>query len=176
LFAKALIKCLVCNFFVIIGIFGATITDLYAANVNLDLLLADKPSKLLSEFNLFIYPGKLMPATGVVPYGIITQLFSDHAHKRRFIYIPPGLSAKYHPSEAFDFPIGTTLIKAFAFADDLRAADAGSRLIEIRLLVKNTDGWRGWAYQWDEDLGDAVLRSEERRVGKECRSRWSPYH
>src|SRR2546422_1173148 len=26
--------------------------------------------------------------------------------------------------------------------------------------------------------GDAVLyvRSEERRVGKECRSRWSPYH
>ena len=25
-------------------------------------------------------------------------------------------------------------------------------------------------------LGALVLRSEERRVGKECRSRWSPYH
>ena len=27
-------------------------------------------------------------------------------------------------------------------------------------------------------LGDEAiaLRSEERRVGKECRSRWSPYH
>ena len=25
-------------------------------------------------------------------------------------------------------------------------------------------------------LLDADLRSEERRVGKECRSRWSPYH
>ena len=24
--------------------------------------------------------------------------------------------------------------------------------------------------------GEAVNRSEERRVGKECRSRWSPYH
>ena len=23
---------------------------------------------------------------------------------------------------------------------------------------------------------DKTLRSEERRVGKECRSRWSPYH
>ena len=23
---------------------------------------------------------------------------------------------------------------------------------------------------------DHVFRSEERRVGKECRSRWSPYH
>ena len=25
-------------------------------------------------------------------------------------------------------------------------------------------------------LKDEFLRSEERRVGKECRSRWSPYH
>ena len=25
-------------------------------------------------------------------------------------------------------------------------------------------------------LVDALKRSEERRVGKECRSRWSPYH
>ena len=24
--------------------------------------------------------------------------------------------------------------------------------------------------------GSGLLRSEERRVGKECRSRWSPYH
>ena len=32
----------------------------------------------------------------------------------------------------------------------------------------------------DAGVGDTVLRSEERRVGKECtsvcRSRWSPYH
>ena len=31
----------------------------------------------------------------------------------------------------------------------------------------------------DDCSGDAsleILRSEERRVGKECRSRWSPYH
>ena len=26
------------------------------------------------------------------------------------------------------------------------------------------------------DTKDATTRSEERRVGKECRSRWSPYH
>ena len=25
-------------------------------------------------------------------------------------------------------------------------------------------------------MADELLRSEERRVGKECRSRWSPYH
>src|SRR2546423_12831779 len=27
-----------------------------------------------------------------------------------------------------------------------------------------------------EDIGVSEARSEERRVGKECRSRWSPYH
>ena len=27
-----------------------------------------------------------------------------------------------------------------------------------------------------EYTSDALDRSEERRVGKECRSRWSPYH
>src|SRR2546430_9233173 len=26
------------------------------------------------------------------------------------------------------------------------------------------------------DITPPVMRSEERRVGKECRSRWSPYH
>ena len=31
---------------------------------------------------------------------------------------------------------------------------------------------------WDVELlsSELVRRSEERRVGKECRSRWSPYH
>ena len=28
----------------------------------------------------------------------------------------------------------------------------------------------------DDMLDGAIDRSEERRVGKECRSRWSPYH
>ena len=27
-----------------------------------------------------------------------------------------------------------------------------------------------------EMTGSGMMRSEERRVGKECRSRWSPYH
>ena len=31
-------------------------------------------------------------------------------------------------------------------------------------------------FQVELENGFQVLRSEERRVGKECRSRWSPYH
>src|SRR5258706_13485379 len=33
--------------------------------------------------------------------------------------------------------------------------------------------WEGFG---DPELTRIVQRSEERRVGKECRSRWSPYH
>ena len=29
---------------------------------------------------------------------------------------------------------------------------------------------------YDTIIGSEMSRSEERRVGKECRSRWSPYH
>ena len=53
---------------------------------------------------------------------------------------------------------------------------------ELKATVEiNTDMIQGT----NKDLFDAlresiddyqVLRSEERRVGKECRSRWSPYH
>src|ERR1039458_1586391 len=34
----------------------------------------------------------------------------------------------------------------------------------------------GVVSRFEEWLGVSGCRSEERRVGKECRSRWSPYH
>jgi len=36
------------------------------------------------------------------------------------------------------------------------------------------DGKTSWRVEVDEE--QLLERSEERRVGKECRSRWSPYH
>ena len=40
--------------------------------------------------------------------------------------------------------------------------------------VEGTDEFKGLLKNEVKDL--EVSRSEERRVGKECRSRWSPYH
>ena len=34
----------------------------------------------------------------------------------------------------------------------------------------------GNIFQQFYTMADTMIRSEERRVGKECRSRWSPYH
>ena len=60
--------------------------------------------------------------------------------------------------------------------------------------ILSADGRQVWPLSWlglsYETLSDAIpfltpqvraglslaIRSEERRVGKECRSRWSPYH
>ena len=42
-------------------------------------------------------------------------------------------------------------------------------LLDLNLPVQN--GWETF-----ERLNTENPRSEERRVGKECRSRWSPYH
>ena len=39
--------------------------------------------------------------------------------------------------------------------------------------------WRTWPSSWGKVVYSSwpsLDRSEERRVGKECRSRWSPYH
>ena len=43
-------------------------------------------------------------------------------------------------------------------------------------ITLNADGINGYPKQLTVDKGEARSRSEERRVGKECRSRWSPYH
>ena len=41
---------------------------------------------------------------------------------------------------------------------------------------KDTHTLRNQACKLRRECADEITRSEERRVGKECRSRWSPYH
>ena len=43
---------------------------------------------------------------------------------------------------------------------------------ELIFTVYSQEEWDEWFEGGKKDY----LRSEERRVGKECRSRWSPYH
>lgn len=119
----------------------------------------------LSAYNLFV--GALAaqrPAPGVVPYEINTPLFSDAAEKLRFVQLPEGQSATYRSEGAFDFPVGTTLVKTFYYPED-RSAPAGSRrLIETRLLIHELDGWVGLPYVWNEMQTEARLRVTGARV------------
>src|SRR2546427_5057665 len=55
-----------------------------------------------------------------------------------------------------------------------RPALSGGR-IKIPTMIEGAERDTLAPFQTDT-LGAYALRSEERRVGKECRSRWSPYH
>ena len=51
-------------------------------------------------------------------------------------------------------------------------------MVENEYVFTEPEGMKG---TWHEVFGNdnpvrIEIRSEERRVGKECRSRWSPYH
>jgi uncharacterized repeat protein (TIGR03806 family) len=110
----------------------------------------------LSQWRLFVKEGATLRANqGVVPYDIITPLFSDYANKYRFVWMPAGTSASYDEHEAFDFPVGTILAKTFAYPAD--GEPNREKLIETRLLVHSTSGWVALPYVWNESQTDATL-------------------
>lgn len=129
-----------------------------------DAILAATPPKLLSEFGFFDDLRAQQPTAGVTPFALATPLFSDGALKYRFVYLPEGKAATYHDTEAFDFPVGTALIKTFAFPADYRKPAENVRLIETRVMIRQEGGWQAWAYLWNEEQTDAALKIAGARV------------
>lgn len=112
----------------------------------------------LSEYGFF--KGEMaaqVPADGVHPYSLNTPLFSDYAEKLRFIRLPEGTTATYTDKEAFEFPVGTAIIKTFYYYHDARKPEKGRKLLETRLLIHTEDGWEAWPYHWNEDQTEAEL-------------------
>src|SRR5688572_24156197 len=69
-------------------------------------------------------------------------LWSDGAHKRRWIQLPPGTAIDATRPDAWVFPPGTRLWKEFAL----------ERPIETRLIEQLADGsWRYATYVWNEE-------------------------
>lgn len=119
----------------------------------------DQPCEFLSSYRFFVGPMReLRPNVGLVPYNLNTELFSDYTNKRRFVYLPPGTKAKYDANASFEFPVGTVIIKNFAYPYDMRAPHAGERLLEARLLIRRADGWIGLPYVWNAEETEARLR------------------
>ncbi|HEY8615608.1 SO2930 family diheme c-type cytochrome [Phenylobacterium sp.] len=127
----------------------------------LDVLLAEAPAPRLSDYRLFA-DGRPDPL--LTPYTLNTPLFSDYAGKDRFLYLPPGTKAQYRADGVFDFPVGATLVKTFAYPADLRRPTEDVRWIETRLLIRKAGGWTALAYVWDAERKDAVLKRAGARV------------
>lgn len=111
----------------------------------------------LSEYGFFV--GKmsaLSPSENVFPYELNSPLFSDYAHKKRFIYIPDGSKISYHSTDIFNFPVGTVLIKNFYYDGDQLVDNAG-KIMETRLLIRKPDKWVALPYIWNAEQTEATL-------------------
>tara|TARA_R110002095_G_scaffold77659_5_gene66604 strand:- start:5062 stop:7341 length:2280 start_codon:yes stop_codon:yes gene_type:complete len=114
--------------------------------------------KKLSELGLFKGNGSTQePAAGVIPYDLITTLFTDYASKHRFIRLPEGKSITFHSTDVLDFPVGTMLIKTFSYLKDVRDPSQGERLLETRIEFLKESGWYGYSYIWNEEQTEAEL-------------------
>src|SRR5256885_7585873 len=59
---------------------------------------------------------------------------------------------------------------------DLPEWAQGLSVIVLGIIGGGAGGLLGWIFGGGRSWTYDAYRSEERRVGKECRSRWSPYH
>ncbi len=126
--------------------------------VQLDLSAVPYPK--LSDYKFFEGEMKNQePAYKVLPYDLNSSLFTDYAHKKRFVWMPEGVNATYvNDSETLNFPTGTVLIKSFYY-DSVQPANT-TRIIETRLLIKKDNAWIFANYVWNEDQTEAVLNTD----------------
>lgn len=119
---------------------------------------ATMPKEKLSDYQFFEgNTADQKPAKGVLPYSLNTPLFTDYAEKLRFVKLPENQTVAYNATEVLDFPVGTTIIKTFYYPNDFRKPELGRKLIETRLLIHETDGWKALDYVWNDEQTEAFL-------------------
>lgn len=143
---------------------AGTLLGAAPAPVALEALLAETPAPTLAAYRLFLDKGASRPNAGLTPFAPATPLFSDYAEKARYVFLPPGGTATYSALGALGFPVGTTLVKTFAYPADLRHPGKDVRLVETRLLIRKPAGWTALAYVWNADQTEAVLKRAGTRM------------
>lgn len=113
----------------------------------------------LSEVGLYADLETLEPAAGLVVYEPPHPLWSNGAAKARLLYVPPGARIDASDPVAWDFPVGTVLVKTFTF-DDVEGR-SGPVAVETRLLFRRAEGWRYAVYLWNAE-GTEARRLDER--------------
>lgn len=123
--------------------------------VEVDLTLVPYPK--LSDYKFFEGEMKnLEPAYKVIPYDLNSGLFTDYAHKKRFVYMPENTHATYAgDDQPLNFPTGAVLIKNFYYENV--QPDNTTRIIETRLMIKKADGWIFANYVWNDEQTEALL-------------------
>ena len=118
------------------------------------------------------------PQNNTTPRGMLfTRIGAHHA----FLSALLPFAAVVLQFRAWRWPVcipRRRLVSLFAFAfigAVLTVSPARAKKIETGFLDR-TVSLAGTEYKYQVFVPQNWTRSEERRVGKECRSRWSPYH
>jgi uncharacterized repeat protein (TIGR03806 family) len=110
--------------------------------------------ELLSDTGCFEGERLETPAADLIPFEVRSPLWSDGTHKRRYMVIPEGAQIEAPVDGAWEFPIGTILVKEFALARDDRD-DASIAPIETRFMLRRASGWEFHSYKWNDAGADA---------------------
>ena len=118
------------------------------------------PYAKLSDYKFF--EGDLKdqkPTLDVLPYEPSSSLFTDYAHKKRFVWMPKGSKATYNTdSTILELPVGSVLIKTFYYDNVQNIANVGgSRIIETRVMIRKATGWIFANYVWNAEQTEATF-------------------
>lgn len=122
---------------------------------------ANPPANLSQTgcFNL-ASPMHPVPHPGLVPFDVISELWTDGAKKRRYLGLPDGAGMTLQANGSWLPPNGTLMIKQF----DLETTPGDPetrRPIETRFLVFDAAlGLKGFSYMWNAAGTDATLLAD----------------
>jgi len=121
--------------------------------------------RMLSETGLFESTKDHQPAGGVIPYSVNAPLWSDAAHKDRFLALRDDSQIEYLKNGRWLFPEGAVLVKTFAI-DMEEGNPASRRRLETRLLTlqsgpQGREQWAGYVYIWNDEQTDAELLGKD---------------
>ncbi len=121
--------------------------------------LTQVPYPKLSDYKFFEGELKnLNPSLNVIPYEPASVLFSDYAHKKRFVWMPVGSKASYNgDGNILELPVGSALIKTFYYDNVQNFAAGTTRIIETRIMIRKSTGWIFADYVWNAAQTEALL-------------------
>lgn len=130
-------------------------TPTESSGVSFDLGLVPYPN--LSQYRFFVGEmSDLHPNERVLPYDVITPLFTDYAKKKKFIWMPEGTSASYaSDNNVLDFPDGAVMVKSFYY-NNVQPYNT-KKILETRLIYKKDGQWHFADYIWNEDQTEATF-------------------
>ncbi|WP_337660866.1 SO2930 family diheme c-type cytochrome [Erythrobacter sp. Alg231-14] len=127
--------------------------------VNDGVIVTDGMPRMLADFGFFADAAGTVPVPGLISYELNTPLWSDGADKLRYLYVPEGSMVESDGDGLLQFPVGSAIIKTFAFGEG-----ADQRYIETRVLLHRADGWIALPYRWNEEQTEAPLALAGARV------------